>query len=126
MAYFSNGTEGEILDAQCADCPVGSDFEAPCPVLFAQSNWNYKQIDKKGSRKTMAADILNVLVNEKGQCQMRKVMLESDSMKFIIGTDVQCPMCGSRDFNCEHRDSSGAAGEHWIKSCAACGHEYPN
>ncbi len=55
MAYFVNGSEGETLDAQCADCPLGYgwndpaqgrfEFEIdreprPCPVALVQLVYN--------------------------------------------------------------------------------------
>lgn len=73
MAYFSNGTEGSILDEQCAVCPIGSDPDAPCPVLLVQLHYNYKQL-KEGNKQLRKA--MNLLINKEGICQMRKVMLE--------------------------------------------------
>jgi len=70
-AYFSNGSEGEVLDNQCAECPVGSNPDAPCSILAVQSCYNYKQIGNDDLREAM-----NMLVDDKGICQMRKVMIE--------------------------------------------------
>ena len=44
MAYFSNGTEGIVLDAQCSVCPVGRNPDLPCPVLLVQLAYNYEQV----------------------------------------------------------------------------------
>jgi len=123
MAYFSNGTEGSILDEQCAVCPVGRDPDAPCPVLWVQTNWNYKQI-VEGKREGPVAEILTSLVDDNGKCQMKKAIEEADTPEIIIPEDLQCPLCGCQDFNAEHQRSTGAAGEHWTKTCAACGYEY--
>ena len=71
MAYFSNSTEGDILDQQCDDCIVPDD--APCPVLLAQIMYNYDQIENEKLEKC-----LNLLVNKAGECQMKKVL---DKMK---------------------------------------------
>ena len=68
MAYFSNGSEGGILDEQCAECVLPDN--CPCPVLWVQMDFNYKQLDKKGER-TMVSDVLDCLINEKGECQMK-------------------------------------------------------
>ena len=52
MAYFSNGTEGEVLDRLCLDCIHGWDGEnerqgKPCIVLMLQMQWNYSQLDRE-------------------------------------------------------------------------------
>jgi hypothetical protein len=71
MAYFSNGSEGMILDEQCCDCIIPN--EAPCPILLVQEWFNYDQNDNPNLEKC-----LNMLINEKGECQMKKVL---DKMK---------------------------------------------
>ena len=44
MAYFSNGTEGEKLDAQCSECLHGSDdLTILCPIAAVQMDFNYVQ-----------------------------------------------------------------------------------
>jgi hypothetical protein len=88
MAYFSNSTEGEILDAQCADCPLGAGWNdpdqkqlfdvieqkmRPCPVAFIQLDFNYDQL-AKGQEKLRHA--MNCLINEKGVCQVREQLLQ--------------------------------------------------
>lgn len=70
MAYFSNSSEGSVLDEQCCDCYMGID--EPCPVAFVQMNWNYSQVGND-----MAREILNELVSEKGICKM-KVAIEKN------------------------------------------------
>jgi len=67
MAYFSNGTEGEVLDEQCGECRLPDD--APCPILFVQGMFNYKQIGRKQLKKAM-----NILVDKKGNCQMKPLI----------------------------------------------------
>lgn len=73
MAYFSNSSSGEVLNEQCADCPLGYgwndpaqqelfDREAvprPCPVALVQLTYNYKQIRSGGCDAT--ADYLESL-----------------------------------------------------------------
>lgn len=71
MAYFPNGSSGEILDEQCHDCPLGAGWHdpaqtelfenerelRPCPVAFVQLNYNYDQIrDRQCDR---AAEIID-------------------------------------------------------------------
>lgn len=88
MAYFSNGTEGRVLDEQCSDCPLGAGWNDPdqpllfdvertmryCPVAFVQGMYNYDQI-KKGNEKLREA--MSLLVEDKqGQCQVRQQLLE--------------------------------------------------
>ena len=67
MAYFPNGTAGEILDNQCCDC-LHEDEWAWCPVYAIQSLFNYDQVDK-GQEKLRQA--INMLVDEKGICKVR-------------------------------------------------------
>jgi len=67
MAYFANGTEGEILDEQCSDCRIPDD--APCPVLWVQTHYNYKQLDK--GKETLTSELMNCLVDENGKCLMK-------------------------------------------------------
>jgi hypothetical protein len=124
MAYFANGTEGSYLDEQCFDCPVGKDPDAPCPVLLVQSLWNYEQFDEKGNRVGPVKEILDTLINEKGDCQMRKVMKESKGIGMLTREQMTCPMCGSLDAELEHHPETGGFPECWLKRCAACGHEY--
>jgi len=71
MAYFSNGSEGEVLDDQCSDCIIPDD--APCPILLAQTHWNYDQCSNEKLQKC-----LEMLVDKNGQCKMKKVL---DKMK---------------------------------------------
>lgn len=69
MAYFSNGTEGEKLDEQCDKCPLG---QKACPVFLVQMLHNY---DQCGNEKLKAA--MDLLINEDGICQMRKMVLSA-------------------------------------------------
>lgn len=71
MAYFPNGSAGEYLDNQCGECPLPMD--APCPILSVQLDYNYEQHDKEGLR-TKVSEVLNRLVNEKGDCQMKPLL----------------------------------------------------
>lgn len=87
MAYFSNGSEGEILDRQCSDCPLGAGWNdpnqkrlfadeapmRPCPVAYVQFQFNYKQCEKGQERLREA---MNFLINEKGVCQVREQLLQ--------------------------------------------------
>ena len=69
MAYFSNSSEGSVLDEQCIECFLS--HEIPCPVAWVQMNWNYKQIGND-----MAREILNELVTEDGDCKMKTTLDE--------------------------------------------------
>lgn len=66
MAYFSNSSEGMILDEQCANCVFGKD---PCPIALVQMENNYEQKNNPRLRSAM-----NCLVNEKGLCQMKALV----------------------------------------------------
>ena len=75
MAYFPNGSSGDYLDAQCADCPAnknaGSDGPQ-CPILHVQLLYNYDQLDK-GQEKLKSA--MELLIGEDGNCRMRPLVM---------------------------------------------------
>lgn len=86
MAYFPNSSAGEILDSQCNDCPLGwgwnndkqttlfpKDVAKPCPVAWVQQYYNYDQCDA-GQEKLR--ECLSSLVNDDGECQVRKLLAE--------------------------------------------------
>lgn len=75
MAYFSNGTEGMVLDEQCSRCPVGEDS---CPIYGVQMLYNYDQL-KKGNEDLKAA--MAMLIDDRGRCQMLKVLKEAGKVK---------------------------------------------
>lgn len=81
MAYFANGTEGMILDEQCSACLIPDD--APCPILLVQMHYNYDQVVDGGLDNDLAKAI-NMLVNEKGQCQMKLILDETRKEKVKI------------------------------------------
>ena len=70
MAYFSNGTEGMILDDQCSEC-LHADPDAGCPISLLQMNFNYEQ-NKAGNKKLREA--MNYLINDDGVCQMKPLI----------------------------------------------------
>lgn len=67
MAYFSNGTEGAILDVQCMKC---RHFEKPCPISTIQELYNYDQIKLENAGYPQLMEAMNILINEEGECQM--------------------------------------------------------
>lgn len=70
MAYFANSTEGETLDNQCGNCPLG---ESACPIYMVQSLYNYEQLNK-GNEKLRTA--MNMLVDSRGICKLRPLLGE--------------------------------------------------
>ena len=69
MGYFSNGTEGEIYEAEyCEKCIHYGDEEQGCPIWGAHLCYNYSDED------TDARNILDMLIPQKeignGQCEM--------------------------------------------------------
>jgi hypothetical protein len=64
MAYFANGSEGEVFEEQCSGCKYG---ERQCPIYFVQAEFNYEVCNNKGARK-----ILDYLVDNNGTCVMYK------------------------------------------------------
>ncbi len=72
MAFFSNGSAGEIFDMQCMKCKYG---EAPCPIALVQHTFNYDAHKNK-----TATAILDTLVQQDGSCTMWKAF-EKDFFK---------------------------------------------
>jgi hypothetical protein len=70
MAYFSNSTEGETLEVQCCDCPLGP---SGCPVHLVQLLYNYEQLCD-GQEKLKEA--MEILIDDKGVCQVRNKVLQ--------------------------------------------------
>jgi hypothetical protein len=75
MSYFSNGTEGEELDIQCADCLIG--IENFCPIAFMQMEFNYNQICHakglerfKGHPLPFISQLMDTLIKD-GECLMK-------------------------------------------------------
>ena len=73
MAYFSNGSEGEVFDVECIECPLG---ETGCPVAGVQMSYNYKACNNP-----VAREILNDLVTQKRNgeyvgCQLKPLIEE--------------------------------------------------
>jgi len=68
MAYFSNGTEGEVFDEECAGCIFG---DKPCPIALVQGMYNYDACNND-----VATKILDKLVNERGECSMKRTFPE--------------------------------------------------
>jgi len=64
MAYFSNGSEADILANQCCNCILGKQ-RILCPILKAQLDFNYDAVNNK-----VATEILNILVEKETGCQM--------------------------------------------------------
>lgn len=75
MAYFSNGSEGEIFDAQCGKCKYG---EHPCPVAAMQLLYNYDQIGNE-----LAIKIMDNFVKDDGTC----TVFEMAKQDFLIDKD---------------------------------------
>ncbi len=76
MAYFSNSTEGQVFEQQCAKCKYGEDS---CPIALVQMTYNYEAVGNETVTK-----ILNTLVSKAGVCQMRETFkkdLASDGSK---------------------------------------------
>jgi len=69
MAYFSNGTDGEVFDNECQGCKYGysEDGNVNCPIQYVQLVYNYDACNNK-----IATKILNDLVKNDGTCEMKK------------------------------------------------------
>lgn len=73
MAYFSNGTEGEVFDEQCLKCKYWGE---PCPIAWVQIDNNYEACNNPVARK-----ILDFLVNQDGTCAMWKTFRDDLEIK---------------------------------------------
>lgn len=85
MSYFPNATAADVLERQCADCPLGYGWNdpkqkrlfdpdaspLPCPTAFVQLQFNYEQCDNPQLREAMTA-----LVDDEGVCQTRKLLMQ--------------------------------------------------
>jgi len=69
MAYFPNGTAGEVLDRQCQDCPLNPHGDDPCEVSTVHLLFNYDQV---GVGHEKLRDALRFLVSDNGTCQVRR------------------------------------------------------
>lgn len=65
MAYFPNGSSGEVFDEQCGRCRYGEQF---CPIWAVQNIYNYDACNNE-----VATKILNDLVKNDGTCAMFKI-----------------------------------------------------
>ena len=75
-AYFSNGTEGSVFDAQCSECKYG---EKPCPISFVQMLYNYEACNNK-----VSSAILDDLVKDDGTCEMFKEFEKDFKLKWNV------------------------------------------
>ena len=76
MAYFANGTEGEVFGEQCSRCEYE---EKECPIQFVQVMYNYDACNNETATK-----ILDHLVKPIGTCRMFEVMQQgSDRHTFV-------------------------------------------
>lgn len=83
MAYFSNSTEGMILDEQCDNC-LHQDPDVGCPINLVHQLYNYSQIGNKYLQSAM-----NILVNEDGKCNMKPLI---DAIRKPAPKDTQLGM----------------------------------
>jgi hypothetical protein len=65
MAYFPNGSAGEVFDEQCGRCRYG---EGPCPIWWVQHQHNYSACNNREARK-----IIDYLVHNDGTCAMFEI-----------------------------------------------------
>ena len=65
MAYFPNGSAGEVFAEQCGRCRYG---DQPCPIWAVQYEHNYAACNNN-----VARTILDALVKNDGTCAMFKL-----------------------------------------------------
>lgn len=88
MAYFPNGTAGEVLDEQCQNCLHGVSDSILCPVAHIQMIYNYQQLDE-GNEDLRAA--MGLLIQLDGTCQMKEAMEKAGTTLDLSGRD-QLPL----------------------------------
>ena len=71
MAYFGNGGEGTALDCECMECWRKRPHLGNCPIALAQMEYNYEACNNE-----IATAILDMLVKDNGECQMKKLLDE--------------------------------------------------
>ena len=71
MAYFSNGTEGAILDVQCMKCRLADEA---CPIAIVQMDYNYDQIELEDKGFPQLRKAMNELIDKKGICKMYELI----------------------------------------------------
>lgn len=84
MAYFPNGTAGEYLTEQCNNCLHGIKDDIVCPVAVVQMSYNYDQLDE-GNEALQEA--MNELIDENGDCQMKKAIEDAGISIDLSGRD---------------------------------------
>lgn len=85
MAYFPNGTAGQVLVDQCDNCLHGMDDGLLCLVAHVQVEFNYKQLDA-GNADLQAA--MNLLIADQGECRM-KLAMEKAGIKIDLSEKAQ-------------------------------------
>ena len=80
MAYFPNGTSGEVFDEQCSRCRYG---EQSCPIWYIQVTYNYDACNNE-----VATKILDELVKDDGTCAMFKLDPEWFDKERVPATDA--------------------------------------
>lgn len=88
MAYFPNGSAGDVLQRQCDSCPIGAE---PCPIALAQSLYNFNAVGNE-----VATAVLDGLVAPDGACQMVQIIRRlADRLAVIILALLLAPMAAS-------------------------------
>jgi hypothetical protein len=98
MAYFSNSTEGMILDELCSRCVHGWDGEknrqgAACAVIQLQMMWNYDQCERE-DRGTISTKSGNVTATYQIGELTREAVVKKMALDMLVPNrgDVICAM----------------------------------
>lgn len=112
MAYFSNGTAGELFEsAECGACIHNTGLTDPdafgCPILALHFLYNYDQHEKGEPNKI--AEMLKILIDDDKplgeMCQMR-----SDKP---VERSPFTPPPPPRSFPCKEGDCNNCGGKAW-------------
>ena len=87
MAYFSNSSDGDILDMQCDEC-IHEDSEAGCPIALVQMSFNYDQLNNGNKDLKRAMDML---IKSTGICQMKRLIDKYYTKNPLTGATPETP-----------------------------------
>lgn len=87
MAYFSNSSEGDVLDAMCAKCVHQGPVDGPgCNVLLLQLLWNYEQdlAGKGDPAAKIKKETLDILITQEAPADKPNFPVTKCTMFFPV------------------------------------------
>ena len=81
MAVYSASWSLDTLSAECADCPL---CDTGCPVFFAHHEGLHGAM-----KNPLAENILNILVKQNGECQVKQKIMKVIGERWANATDAK-------------------------------------